>query len=180
MDVAALQARVKAKVWQGIAQSGVSLASIPQEQAEALVSAITGAVLQEMGQAMGEAATEWGGAPEAAPFPTAGEQLLWEGRPFLSISTHYQITSERIRIRSGVLGKQREDVELVSVQDVDQSQSIGERLLNLGDLHIRSHDPSSPEITLSNIEHPDDVHEILRQAVLAARKRYGLGYREEM
>ena len=74
----------------------------------------------------------------------------------------------------------REDIELVRVQDVDHTQSLGERMTNIGDVIIRSHDPSNPEVILRNVTDPQGVHEILRRAVLEARRRYGMSYREEM
>jgi uncharacterized membrane protein YdbT with pleckstrin-like domain len=108
------------------------------------------------------------------------EEILWEGRPFLSIATHYTITNQRLRITEGLLGKSREDIELVRIQDIDQTQSFTERTLRLGDLHIASHDPSHPQITLNNIRNPEEVHEILRRAVNIARQKYRLSFREEM
>ncbi|NIP27538.1 MAG: PH domain-containing protein, partial [Phycisphaerae bacterium] len=78
------------------------------------------------------------------------EEILWEGRPFLSVSTHYIITTQRVRIIQGLLGKDREDIELIRIQDIDQSQSLRERLLNLGDITIRGHDTSHPKAVLNN------------------------------
>ena len=108
------------------------------------------------------------------------EKVLWEGRPFLSLNTRYVITNERVRIVEGILGKDREDIELVRIQDIDQSQSISERLLNIGDILIRSHDTTNPQAVIRNVKDPQAVHEILRRAVLDARKRHKLVYREEM
>jgi hypothetical protein len=71
-------------------------------------------------------------------------------------------------------------VELVRVQDIDQKQNVTERVMNIGDIYVRSHDPSKPEVVLRNIKDPLEVHEILRRAVLEARKRHRLSYREEM
>jgi hypothetical protein len=50
----------------------------------------------------------------------------------------------------------------------------------VGDIYIISHDPQHPEFTLENIKDPQGVHEILRRAVLKAREKYRLSYREEM
>jgi len=63
---------------------------------------------------------------------------------------------------------------------MDYSQTVSERILNLGDISIRSHDPSNPLIVLRNIPDPEAVYEILRRAVLSARKKHGFMYREEM
>jgi membrane protein YdbS with pleckstrin-like domain len=170
-------------VWQAIAQSGVNLSSLPQEEIDRLVDTIAESVLLEMDEILGEASEQSPSTPATTRGMGEGEgqeTLLWEGRPFLSISVRYQITTERLRVVEGIMGKAREDIELVRVQDVDQTQSFGERMVNVGDIHIRSHDPSSPEIVLHNVTNPQEVHEILRRAVLEARKKHKLYYREEM
>ena len=98
----------------------------------------------------------------------------------LSLVHHYTVTNERIKITSGLLGKTHENVELIRVQDIDHSQTFGERVLKIGDITVRSHDPSHPEILLRNVQEPGKVYEILRRAVLDARKRHNFSYREEM
>ena len=178
MSISEMQAKIKASVWQAVAQSGVDVSSLPEGEMDKLVGAITNGVLQEVDELLSQATS----AP-VQPVDEAGddeEKVLWEGRPFLSISVYYKITSERVRITEGLLGKEREDIELVRIQDVDQTQSLTERALNIGDVHIRSHDPSRPRVTLNNVSNPIEVHEILRRAVLSARKKYKLSYREEM
>lgn len=181
MSLPEMQARVRSRIWQAVAQSGVNVSSLPQADMDTLVNTITDSVLQEMDTLLGD---ETGQPSSKTLAPVAevmnGEQVLWEGRPFLTIGVKYQITTQRVRIVEGVLGKSREDIELVRVQDIDQTQSMGERLVGVGDIHIRSHDPSSPEVVLNNLSNVQEVHEILRAAVLAARKRYGVSYREEM
>jgi hypothetical protein len=109
-----------------------------------------------------------------------GEQTLWEGRPFLSINEHYLVTTERIRITRGLFGKDREDIELFRLQDIDQTQKLGERMFNIGDITLRSADASHSEIVLHNIPNPLNVHEIIRRAMLDARQRYGVRFRDEM
>jgi hypothetical protein len=196
MSVIDIQARVKARIWQAVAQSGVDTTLLPQESMDKLVNSITEHMLAEMGTLLEEnaAQVEAPAAPQSArpatpltPLevaegqnPLHAEPILWEGRPFLSLSVHYQITVERVRIVEGILGKDREDIELIRIQDIDQTQTLTERLLDIGDLHIRSHDPSNPLVVLRDIKNVQEVHEILRRAVLDARKRHNLSYREEM
>jgi uncharacterized membrane protein YdbT with pleckstrin-like domain len=116
----------------------------------------------------------------AVPDDDNGEQVLWKGRPFLSVATYYTITDERIKIRSGLLGKSYEYIELIRVQDVDFEQSFSERLLKLGDITVRSHDASHPEIILENVRDPQGVYEIIRKALKQVRKDNNFSYREEM
>lgn len=186
MSAQEIQARVKGRVWQVIAQSGTTFSTIPQEEMTKFADALTDAILQEVDDVLtvdsGTASTS-----TPAPVPVSAEsqegyveEVLWEGRPFLSISTHYTITTERVRIVKGLLSKDREDIELVRIQDIDQTQGLGERLVNVGDISIHSHDPSHPQIMLDNVANVQEVHEILRKAVLAARKRNNFHYREQM
>jgi hypothetical protein len=180
MPLQEAQSRVKASIWKAIAQSKLDLSGIPQEDLELLVELATDAALVEIDDEIGQTLVA-DKAPVAKSFlQSDDEQLLWQGRPFLSISREYIITSERIRLVEGLLGKDREDVELIRVQDIDQKQTLSDRLLNLGDITIRSHDSSHPEVVMNNVRDPEIVHEILRTAVLDARRRHGLIYREEM
>lgn len=181
MSLSEMQATVKASIWQAIARSGVDLSVLSQEDTNRLVAAIAETVLKDMDEFLGQAS--------AKALSTAGpvveedeyaETILWQGRPFLSIGVHYTITSQRVRISEGVLGKTREDIELVRIQDLDYTQGLTERALNIGDITIRSQDPSHPVLVLNNVPNPGQVHEILRRAVLKARKEHGLTFREEM
>jgi hypothetical protein len=79
-----------------------------------------------------------------------------------------------------LLGKERRDIELVRIQDIDQRQTLRERLFSIGDIMIKSHDISSPIITLNDVRDPEGVPEILRRAVISARKEHGLSFQEEM
>lgn len=182
MSLAEMRAHIKASIWQSVAKSGVNLSSLPQSEMDKLIGAITEGVLKEVDDILSQVS----GKPASTPAAridnddAAVEKVLWEGRPYLSLSVHYQITTERVRITEGMLGKEREDIELVKIQDIDQTQSLTERALNIGDIVIRSHDASRPETILSNVSNPVEVHEILRRAVLNARKRHNFTYREQM
>jgi hypothetical protein len=182
MSLPEMRAKVKAGIWQAVAQSGVDTSSLPQADLDRLIGAITEGVLKEMddflSQTSGQPAAVSKGPVDDGDDEV--EKVLWEGRPFLSLSVHYQITSERVRITEGVLGKDREDIELVRVQDIDLTQGMTERMLGIGDIHIRSHDKSNPTVTLNNVSNPTEVHEILRRAMLKARKKYNVSFREEM
>ncbi|MEZ4589913.1 MAG: PH domain-containing protein [Chloroflexota bacterium] len=182
MSIKEAQARIKARVWQSVAQADLNLSALDKTTLEAFVDLVTESALLEID-------SELDTAKLAAPQPEAaeeeeddefGEKILWKGRPFLSLVLDYTITSERIKITSGLLGKAHENIELIRVQDVDHSQTFGERMLKIGDITIRSHDPSHPEIVLRNVQDPNGVYEILRRAVLEARKRHNFSYREEM
>ncbi|HSH03535.1 MAG TPA: PH domain-containing protein [Anaerolineae bacterium] len=187
MSISEYQARIKSAIWRELAQNNIDLSALPKETSDELINTITNAALVEMDAILGDthqqskdsssltAVTE----DDVDPDPLK-EDVLWTGRPLLSIMTEYIITDERLRIIEGLLGKTRIDIELVRIQNVNQSQSVSERVLNIGDLTIRSHDRTHPVIVLNNIKNPQHVHEVLRRAMLQARKKHGLSYREEM
>jgi hypothetical protein len=177
--------QIKARAWKAIVHEQLDLGALPRPTLEKLVDVITDAALLEIDEELERSNQSIRRPAAVAPAASLGndddaEKVLWEGRPFLSIGTQYVITSQRVRIIEGVLGKEREDIELVRVQDIDQSQSVSERMLGLGDITIRSHDRSHPEVILRNVKNPQEVHEILRKAVLRAREKYRFTFREEM
>lgn len=204
MSLPEFEERIRSRIWEAVAKSGADLSALSAEQKEGLVAAISAGVLDEVDQLLDSVAppvdevTAAFTPPPLSPAEPAAtrapddeerdssagadepEEILWEGRPFMSLRVRYQITSERVRVVEGMVGKMREDIELVRVQDIDQTQGVSERMLGVGDIHIQSHDPSSPELVLRNVRKPIEVHEILRRAVLNARKRHRLSYREEM
>ena len=173
--------KITASIWQSIAQSGVEVSAIPKEQLQILVDSIAEGVLvgiDDMLDDIGLPQRTGATAAEIADRPEEG--VLWQGRPFLSLVESYVVTTQRVRIIHGLLSKDREDIELVRIQDLDHKQSFGERMLNLGDIMIKSSDPSDPEVTLRNVAHPEQVHEVIRQAMIEARRRYRLTFQEEM
>jgi len=182
MSIDQAKSKIVTRIWQSIAQSGVSVSAIPKDQMQALVDAIADGVLVAIDDALAETGmpARSGGGEAAEAVLTSDEQLLWEGRPFLSIATLYQITTQRVRITTGLLGKDRDDIELVRIQDIDRTQGVTERMLNLGDIHIIGHDQSTPTAVLRNVRDPEQVHEILRQAMLKARERFRYSIQERM
>lgn len=179
-----IQTAVTAKVWQAIVQSNLDVSGLPREDMNKLVDLVVDAALEEVDSQL-EAVSQPNSTPQpldAAEVATdnTDEELLWAGRPFLSLTLTYTITSERIKIKEGLIGKEATDIELVRVQAMDFKQSLTERALNIGDVFLTTHDPNNPKVTLENIREPEKVHEILRRAVLKAREKYRLHYREEM
>ena len=177
------QARIKARIWQSIAQSELDLSSLDKETLESLVDLVTTEALIEMDEQLGESWTE--GKSMEAPLADEDlerndEQVLLEGRSFLSVSMYYKVTNERIHISEGLFGKTHQNIELIRVQDIDYSQSFSDRFLNLGDIKIHSHDPNSPSFSLTNIKDPKEVYNVLRRAVQDARKKQKMTFQEEM
>jgi hypothetical protein len=180
MTVREAKSKIVASIWQSIAQSGVPVTAIPADQMQTLVGAIADGVLVAVDSLLDEAGLPGQSTALAGAQEEAEEALLWEGRPFLSLATRYQVTTERVRIIRGIIGRDRDDIELIRIQDLDVSQGISERMLGIGDIRIESSDPSIPQVVLYNIKDPQAVHETIRRAMLNARKRFRYSVQEEM
>lgn len=179
MSIEKIRAQLISSIWQAIAQSGVDLSAVPQEEQDKLVNKICDTVMLTMDSILEEDA-------RSKPVETEmeedefGEQVLWQGRPFLSLVESYVVTNERLKIITGLVSRHVENFELIRVQDIDFKQGMTERMLNIGDITIRGHDASEPVIVLRNVPKPEEVYETLRRAWLEARKRHGLQFREFM
>jgi PH (Pleckstrin Homology) domain-containing protein len=180
MSIEQTRANITGRIWQSIAQSGVDISAIPRDQLEKMVGTIADGVLLTVNELLDDAGAPPPATGESAQQTGAEEQTLWEGRPFLSLGEHYLVTSERVRITKGLFGKDREDIELFRIKDIDHTQHLTERMFNIGDITLRSGDRSDPEVILRNVANPEQVHEIIRRAMLEARQRHRVGFRDEM
>lgn len=181
MTIEQIRARVIASLWQALAQSGVDISTIPQDQQDKLVSKMADSLLVTVNGILDDIPkAEPVEVEPAEPTDEFGEKLLWKGRPFLSLVETYLVTSERVKIVKGLLSRDVENFELIRVQDIDLSQNMAERMMGIGDIFIRGSDQSNPGIVLRNISKPEEVYEVLRRAWLEARKRHGLQFREFM
>ena len=177
MNIDQIRQQIIASVWQAVAQSGVDISSVARDQQEKLVGAIADNVMLTVNTMMDESLKT---KPAEQQVDEHGEKVLWEGRPFLSLVEYYVLTSERLKIRQGLLGRDIENFELIRIQDIDIKQGVTERIFGIGDIIIRGADASEPTAELRNVSKPEMVYEILRRAWLDARKRYGLQFREYM
>ena len=179
MTIEQYRTKIKSSLWQSIAQSGADLKSVSTEHQNELVDVMTDNVLLILDDILDDASPQK--TPKGAAEDIEGDEtILWEGRPFMSLVEFYTITNERVKIVRGMLGKDVENFELIRVQDIDISQNFSERVLNIGDITICGADASAPQVILRNVHDPNGVYELLRKAWLAARKKYGLIFREEM
>lgn len=106
---------------------------------------------------------------------TLGLWLLpawWRSR-----SRRYRLTTKRVVVESGVLGKRLEQVDLYRVNDYTVVRPIGQRVLGTGNLILRTLDRTSPVVAIVGIR--TDVvalYERIRAATeLEKSRRRGIG-----
>lgn len=88
--------------------------------------------------------------------------------------TRYEVTTERIRICTGLLTKRVEELELYRVKDTSLQQTLNERLRGLGTIIVTSTDASSPIVHLRAIPNAGDLREKLRHEVERMRRAKGV------
>ena len=84
--------------------------------------------------------------------------------------TKLTVTGDRLRYESGILSKSTRTMELAKVQDVRVDQSLGQRMLNLGNLSIETAGETS-RMTIGNIDRPNEVAERILEAAHHLSKR---------
>jgi len=192
MQQDAIRQKITSQFYQSIAESGVEITSIPQNQLQTIINALSDGINAAFEAVMEEDAQTAAATTRSMAASTSGleslnnsgdeppEEVLWTGRPYMTIGTRYELTNQRLRVFRGILGKTLDEVELVRMRDTRINQHIGERALKIGDVTIVSNDPTTPEVILENIKDPLGVRELIRKAMMEEKDRRGLHYREEM
>ena len=83
----------------------------------------------------------------------------------------YELTSERLRIRHGVLNKELEELELYRVRNYKLDQPLVLRLLSLGNVTVTTTDVSQSIVTLRAIRNSEHVREQIRFYVEECRTK---------
>ncbi|MDT0261928.1 PH domain-containing protein [Jatrophihabitans lederbergiae] len=79
-------------------------------------------------------------------------------------STHYVITTRRVLIRRGVLRHVGRDIMLGRITDVGYEQTLADRIVRSGTLHIESAGENGQE-TLVDIPHANQVQQTLNRLI---------------
>jgi membrane protein YdbS with pleckstrin-like domain len=93
---------------------------------------------------------------------------------YLTRSVAYRLTSQRLFIQIGLIGRKQEEIELFRITDVSLEQTPMERILRIGTILVNSTDESMPLARLENVPDPGRHKDILRDAYRAARTREGM------
>lgn len=86
-------------------------------------------------------------------------------------NTRYELTSERLRLREGVLNKKLDELELYRVRDYRLEQPFWLRLFSAGNVIVRTTDTMNPIVVLRAVEKSEEVLGLLRRHVEDCRAR---------
>ena len=84
-------------------------------------------------------------------------------------NVRYELTTERLKVRQGVLNKTLDEIELYRVRDYRLEQPFWLRLFSLGNIALRTTDTSNPHIELRAIRDCERVYELTRKHVEECR-----------
>jgi uncharacterized membrane protein YdbT with pleckstrin-like domain len=88
-----------------------------------------------------------------------------------SLSTRYEITTQRVRIEQGLFSKAKESVELFRIDHFDLLKPLGMRLLGQCRVQLRSSDTNFPDVVIFGIPHLERLADTLRECSLKERAR---------
>jgi uncharacterized membrane protein YdbT with pleckstrin-like domain len=92
------------------------------------------------------------------------------------VTTHYTITNKRLRIQRGIISRDIQETRLERVQNVNFSQGVFQRMLQVGDVDFDTAGTDDYGFTFAGVANPDDVvQQVDRATAAAAAGPQGLG-----
>lgn len=82
----------------------------------------------------------------------------------------YELSSQRIMIKRGVLSRRIDDLELYRVRDLSIEQPLHYRVLGLGNLVMETSDRSHPHMVIPAVAKPHDLLNLIRTNVEERRR----------
>jgi uncharacterized membrane protein YdbT with pleckstrin-like domain len=83
----------------------------------------------------------------------------------------YELTTERLKLRHGVLNRSLDELELYRVRDYRLEQPLFLRIFSLGNIIVRTTDTTHPLIVLRAVHDGENVLEAVRRNVEECRAR---------
>jgi len=155
----------------GMVVSGSEIDTGPAPSGPARGASVPGAIDQSAEQ------EEWRGCPSFwNNFWWYASCLLVVGIPFaiyyhLKIKyTRYVLTNQRLRIETGIISREIEEIELYRIQDTAVEQNVIDRALGIGTITIESSDERTPSLRIPKIHRSREVREQIRQLAEARRR----------
>ena len=88
-----------------------------------------------------------------------------------SLDSHYEITTQRVRIERGILSKSKDSLELFRIDHFDLHKPLGMRLVGHCVLQLSSSDASFETVILYGIANLEKLADSLREYSLRERTR---------
>ena len=87
--------------------------------------------------------------------------------------TVYEVTDQRIKLKTGILNKEIDECELYRVRDYKVVKPFFQRIFGLGRIELVTSDRSNLNINLNGIKDPENLYNLIRDNVEKIRRKTG-------
>ena len=106
--------------------------------------------------------------------------IIWSWTLFVPIIiylktrfTVYEITDQRIKLKTGILNQEIDECELYRVRDYKIVKPFFQRIFGLGKIELVTSDRSNSSINLNGIKNPEYLYDLIRDNVEKIRRKTG-------
>ena len=87
--------------------------------------------------------------------------------------TVYEVTDQRIKLKTGILNQEIDECELYRVRDYKVVKPFFQRIFGLGRIELVTSDRSNSNINLNGIKNPESLYNLIRDNVENIRRKTG-------
>ena len=87
--------------------------------------------------------------------------------------TVYEVTDQRIKLKTGILNQEIDECELYRVRDYKVIKPFFQRIFGLGRIVLVTSDRSNSNINLNGIKDPENLYNLIRDNVEKIRRKTG-------
>ena len=106
--------------------------------------------------------------------------IIWSWTLFVPIIiylktrfTVYEVTNQRIKLKTGILNQEIDECELYRVRDYKIVKPFFQRIFGLGKIELVTSDRSNSGINLNGIKNPENLYDLIRDNVEKIRRKTG-------
>ena len=106
--------------------------------------------------------------------------IIWSWTLFVPIIiylktrfTVYEVTDQRIKLKTGILSQEIDECELYRVRDYKIVKPFFQRIFGLGKIELVTSDRSNSNINLNGIKDPENLYNLIRDNVEIIRRKTG-------
>ena len=106
--------------------------------------------------------------------------ILWSWTLFIPLIiylktrfTVYEVTNQRIKLKTGILSQEIDECELYRVRDYKVVKPFFQRIFGLGKIELVTSDRSNSNINLNGIKDPENLYNLIRDNVEKIRRKTG-------
>jgi len=106
--------------------------------------------------------------------------ILWSWTFFIPLIiylktrfTVYEVTNQRIKLKTGILNQEIDECELYRVRDYKVVKPFFQRIFGLGKIELVTSDRSNSNINLNGIKDPENLYNLIRDNVEKIRRKTG-------